>query len=75
MKESVKLALNYMPYTCPILDKMAKEYAWRFDDHREEKEFLAFIEEIKKEITCPMRTALEQACEVIIEHERKNNTL
>ena len=75
MKESVKLALSYMPYTCPTLDEMAKEYAWRFDDHREEKEFLAFIEEIKKQITCPMRTALEQACEVIIEHERKNNTL
>ena len=63
MKESVRMALQY---TCPTLDQMAKEYAWRFTDHKEEKEFLAFIEEIKKQITCPMRTALEQVCEKLV---------
>ena len=40
MTPAEKMALKLMPYTCPTLDKMAKEYAWRFDDHKEEKEFL-----------------------------------
>lgn len=66
MTEGQKLALKHMPYTCPTLDKMAKEFACRFTDHREENDFLAFIEEIKKEITCPMRTALEQVCEELV---------
>lgn len=75
MTEGQKLALKYMPYTCPTLDKMAKEFAWRFTDHREENDFLAFIEEIKKEITCPMRTALEQVCEELVEVRSQNETL
>ena len=71
MTEDEKMALKLMPYTCPTLDQMAKEYAWRFDDYKEEKEFLAFIEEIKKQITCPMRTALEEACQVALDNEAR----
>ena len=37
---------------------------------KDQKEtFLEFIEQIKKDITCPMRTALESACERIIKLE------
>lgn len=69
MTEAEKMSLKLMPHTCPILDKMAKEYAWRFNDHREEKEFLAFIENIKKDITCPMRVALDEACQIALDNE------
>ena len=37
---------------------------------KDQKEtFLEFIEQIKKDITCPMRTALGSACERIIKLE------
>lgn len=67
MNKSVKLALTLMPYTCPILDQLGKDYLNDLDlNNRQRKIFLNFIEDIKKDITCPMRTALEEACGRIV---------
>lgn len=71
MTEAEKMSLKLMPHTCPTLDKMAKEYVSRFNDYRKEKEFLAFIENIKKDITCPMRVALDQACQIALNNEAR----
>lgn len=72
MTPAEKLALQYMPYTCPQLDGMTQDLLDQLPEKYSE-DILKFVEDIKKQITCPMRTALEQACQVIIENERKNN--
>lgn len=69
MTDAEVMALKMMPYTCPILDRMAKDFAHIFTDHKDENEFFAFVENIKKEVTCPMRIALEQACTKIVSLE------
>lgn len=70
MKPNVKLALSYVGYTCPALDELGKDYMSDLSLTKDQKEtFLEFIEQIKKDITCPMRTALESACERIIKLE------
>lgn len=71
MTSAEKLALQYMPYTCPQLDCMTKDFIDQLPE-KYSQDILKFVEDIKKQITCPMRTALEQACEVIV-NERKNN--
>lgn len=71
MTPAEKLALQYMPYTCPQLDSMATDFIDQLPEKYSD-DILKFVEDIKKQITCPMRTALEQACEVIV-NERKNN--
>lgn len=74
MKPNIKLALSYVGYTCPLLDELGKDY---LSDLRlnsdQRKVFLEFIEQIKKDITCPMRTALESACSRIVDLEEKLN--
>lgn len=72
MTPAEKLALQYMPYTCPELDQMT-EVLLEDIHHKYHIDILVFVDKIKKQITCPMRTALEQACEVIVNNERKNN--
>lgn len=74
MKESVKLALRYVPYTCPTLDSMAQDLIDQLPE-KYSKDILEFVENIKKDITCPMRTALEQVCEELIEVRSQNETL
>ena len=73
MTKSEKMALKLMPYTCPKLDEMGKDYIADLvlSTDVQVKTFTEFIEQIKKDITCPMRTALETACKRIIELEEK----
>ena len=72
MTPAEKLALQYMPYTCPELDQMT-EVLLEDIHHKYHINILVFVDKIKKQITCPMRTALEQACQVIVNNERKSN--
>lgn len=72
MTAAEKLGLKYIPYTCPELDQMTEELLENIH-HKYHIDILVFVDKIKKQITCPMRTALEQACQVIIENERENN--
>lgn len=75
MKPEVKLALSYVGYTCPTLDAMGKDYMADLAlDSSQRETFLEFIEQIKKDITCPMRTALESACSRIVDLETKNDS-
>lgn len=71
MTKAEQMALSLMPYTCPTLDRMGKKYIVDLalnSDQR--KTFLEFIEDIKKDITCPMRVALEQACQLRLENTK-----
>lgn len=72
MTPAEKLGLKYIPYTCPQLDSMTTDFIDQLPEKYSD-DILKFVENIKKHITCPMRTALEQACQVIIENERKNS--
>ena len=68
MTKAEQMALSLIPYTCPILDQKAKDcMADLVLNSDQRKTFLEFIEEIKKDITCPMRVALEQACKLSLE--------
>lgn len=74
MKPNVKLALSYVGYTCPTLDQLGKDYLYDLElTSNQKKIFLDFIEQIKKDVTCPMRTALESACDHIIKLESTSN--
>lgn len=61
-----KLALKHMPYTCPTLDALGRDLIDSLPD-KYENDILDFIENIKDQITCPMRTALETVCKELIE--------
>lgn len=68
MTQAEQMALKLMPYTCPTLDSLGKEYMGSLElDASQKRIFLEFIETIKKDITCPMRVALEQACLLSLE--------
>ena len=64
---SVLLSLKYMPYTCPDLDKMVKHIKYDMNLSLDQEKLLdELVDQIKKDITTPFRTALESACERII---------
>lgn len=70
MRPEVKMGLSYVGYTCPTVDSIAKDFLYDLElDSQQEKLFLEFVEQIKRDATCPLRTGLEQACERIIELE------
>lgn len=69
---AVLLSLKYMPYTCPDLDKMVKHIKYDMDLSLDQEKLLdELIDQIKKDITTPFRTALELACERIITLENR----
>ncbi len=71
MKNSTTfLSLKYIPYTCTTLDNLQQEFLSKTSLSRRDLLFLQkFVDSIKKEITNPFRTALEQACSKIQELE------
>lgn len=70
MRPEVAMGLSYVGYTCPTLDKLGKEFLYDLNlNFNQEKLFLEFIEQIKKDVTCPLRTGLELACERVIKAE------
>lgn len=78
MTEAEKIALKVMPYTCPILDDIGEDlkteifksiaYNYKVIDAVDRA-----IEQIKKDITCPFRVALEAVCGDFLEEKQKNN--
>lgn len=70
MRPEVKMGLSYVGYTCPTVDKLAKDFLYDLGlNFQQEKLFLEFVEQIKSQATCPLRTGLEMACERIIKLE------
>lgn len=71
MTKAEQMALSLIPYTCPTLNMLGENCINDMKLNASQKAiFLDFIETIKKDITCPMRVALEQACQLSLENTK-----